>query len=81
MMGLVHQVAPEDEATSILSHVMEEEGLVGGWIRAVNEGRRPMVTNASEMRFSNAPEMRFWVGDDEPSEDGEDFAFENGGSE
>ena len=73
MMGLVHQVALEDEATSILSHVMEEEGLVNGWIRAANEGHRPMVMNA--------PEMRFWMGSGEPSEDGEDFTFENGGSE
>ena len=52
-----------------------------GWIRAANEGRRPMVTNAPEMRLSNVPEMRFYIGVDEPSEDGEDFAFENGGSE
>ena len=72
-MGLVHQVAPEDEVTSILSRVIEEEGLVGGWIRAAQEGHRPMVTNASVMRFS--------IGSGEPSEDGEDFAFENGGSE
>ena len=28
MMGLVHQVAPEDEVTSILLRVMEEAGLV-----------------------------------------------------
>ena len=72
-MGLVHQVAPEDEATSISSHVMEEEGLVSGWIRAAQEGRRPMVTNAAAMRFS--------IGNGEPSEDGEDFTFENAGSE
>ena len=81
VMGLVHQVAPEDEATSILLHMMEEEGLVDGWIRAANEGCRPMVTNAPEMRFLNAPKMRFYVGMDELLEDDEDFAFENGGSE
>ena len=60
---------------------MEEEGLVDSWIRAVNEGRRPMVTNTLEMRLSNAPEMQFYVGVDELLEDGEDFTFENGGSE
>ena len=41
-----------------------------GWIRSVHEGCRPMVMDA--------PEWETIVGSGELSNDGEDFAFENG---
>ena len=73
-MGLVHQIAPEDGDFLVLSHAMEEEGLVDGWITLVRWGHRPMVSDGP-------PDTMVILGSGEPSVDGEDFTFKKGGSE
>ena len=73
VMGLVYQIAPADHEQAILSHVVGEEGMVESVIRAVRKGR--------SVHYGEVPpEVRIVLGSGEPSEDGEDFAFENGGS-
>ena len=74
VMGLVYQITPEDNAQSILSHVVGEEGIVDSMIRVVHKGR--------SVHYGEVlPGVGVVLGSGEPSEDGEDFAFENGGSE
>ena len=74
VMGLVYQIAPEDNEQSILSHVVGEEALVESVIRVVREGRSVHYREV-------LPEVGIVLGSGELSEDSEDFAFENGGSE
>ena len=74
VMGLVCQIAPADHEQAILLHVVGEEGLVESMLRAVCKG-------CSVHYGEIPPEVRVVLGSGEPSEDGEDFAFENGGSE
>ena len=52
---------------------MEEEGLLDGIITSVRRGRRPMVSDGPA-------DAMVILGSGKPSDDGEDFAFENGGS-
>ena len=54
-------------------HPQCEEGIVDSVIRVVREGY--------SLHFGEIPPgVRVVLGSGEPSEDGEDFAFENGGS-
>ena len=73
MMGLVHQITPEDEPDLVLLHVMGEEGFVERVTRAAREGCGVIFTDT-------LPVVMIALGSGEPSDDGEDFTFENGGS-
>ena len=73
MVGLVHQITPEDEPNSVLLHVMGEEGFIERVTRAAREGRGVI--------FTDTPPVVMIALGGEPSDDGEDFAFKNGGSE
>ena len=53
-----------------MSHSVEEDGLVDGWLKFVCEGYRPMVLNTP-------PDAMVILGSGEPSDDGEDFTFKN----
>ena len=73
-MGLVHQIAPPDEDLAILSHVVGEEGTMQGIMRMLRQGHRVVFEDT-------LPVVAIALGSGELLEDGEDFAFENGGSE
>ena len=74
MMGLVYQIAPEDEATLVLVHMMGEEGFVERVTRAAREGHGVIFTDT-------LPVVTIALGSGEPSDEGKDFTFMNGGSE
>ena len=72
-MGLVYQITPEDELTAILLHMIGEEGIEEGVTRAISQGRQVIFRDTP-------PVVTLALGSGELLEDGEDFAFENGGS-